>query len=74
MSVHAPITTSKTPARGESPACQKEERFMKGCVTKSLSFPEWQLYIWDSFHWLELGLSQTLETQTPEQVQTPLES
>lgn len=28
----------------------------------------------DSFHWLELGLSQTLETQTPEQVQTPLES
>lgn len=28
----------------------------------------------DSFRWLELGLSQTLETQTLGQVQTPVES
>lgn len=56
---------------------ERREIYERMCYQKFILPRVAALYLlscWDSFHWLELGLSQTLETQTPEQVQTPLES
>lgn len=56
---------------------QRGEIYERMCYQRFILPRVAALYLlncWDSFHWLELGLSQTLETQTPEQVQTPLES